>query len=226
MAYGQTAKNYVDEVPLLTTAEAYQATLDEIERHRIRFAKEHQAAANALEKEKILNKASFYIEETIANQVAHYWYGTRFDRNGISTNPGTGLIACSYFISTTLEHAGFKVNRKRLAQQSPLHIIQSLSGKNYTQLHSRQELFDHTRAHGEGLYVVGFKTHVGFIYHTYRNTYLIHSSPLPPTTVARVNVYNAASFKISPSFYIGKLGDNQKLILNWLKGWKIQTVLK
>ena len=36
------------------------------------------------------------------------WNGTAWAMNGTSQVPGRGSIACGYFVSTTLMHAGFR----------------------------------------------------------------------------------------------------------------------
>ncbi len=46
-----------------------------------------------------------------------HWIGTKWDYNGYTNEPGEDkLIACGYFVSTSLKHMGFNWNRFDLAK--------------------------------------------------------------------------------------------------------------
>ena len=111
---------------MITPKEAYDLTLTEIEKKRQFYARNLQKASTKIEKQEIIQTAAAYLEETIAVDVVHYWYGTSFDKEGMAKNPNEGKIACSYFITTVLEDAGLKVNRVKLAQQSAKNIAKTL----------------------------------------------------------------------------------------------------
>ena len=51
------------------------------------------------------------------------WMGTNWDFNGTSNVPKQGEIACGYFVSTTLKHVGFNLNRYKLAQQAASVVL-------------------------------------------------------------------------------------------------------
>ena len=51
------------------------------------------------------------------------WNGTPWSFSGTAAAPGRAPIACGYFVSTALEHAGLAVERRRLAQQAAEHIV-------------------------------------------------------------------------------------------------------
>jgi len=204
---------------VISPEEAYDLTLKEIEKRRQGYAKNLQTATNSLEKQQIIQDAASYLEETIAVDVVHYWYGTSFDKEGMSKNPNEGKIACSYFITTVLEDAGLKVNRIKLAQKSAENIAKTLCNKGkMKRLTTPSETKKYVQENGKGLYVIGFSFHVGFLYNDGSEIYLIHASPLPPGTVARLPMDGARSFDYSKFYDIGKLSDNTDLIKKWLKG--------
>lgn len=170
----------------------------------------------------MLATAATYFEEAITIDVVHYWYGTSFDKEGMSKNPNEGKIACSYFITTVLEDAGLKLNRVKLAQQSAQNITKTLCNTNkMKRLTTPSEVKDYVQRNGKGLYVIGFSFHIGFLYNDGINNYLIHASPLPPGTVARLSMEGARSFDYSKFYDVGKLSDNKSLMKKWLRGEKV-----
>ncbi len=207
---------------VISPEEAYDLTLKEIEKRRQSYAKDLQRAESSSEKQQIIKNAASYLEETIAVDVVHYWYGTSFDKEGMSKNPNEGKIACSYFITTVLEDAGLKVNRIKLAQKSAKDITKTLcSNSKMKRLTTPSETKKYVRENGKGLYVIGFSFHVGFLYNDGSEIYLIHASPLPPGTVARLPMDGARSFDYSKFYDVGKLSDNTALISKWLKGERV-----
>lgn len=206
----------------ITPKEAYNLTLVDIEKRRKAFADDLQRANTEKQKQEIIATAATYFEEAIAIDVVHYWYGTSFDKEGMAKNPNEGKIACSYFITTVLKDAGLKVNRVKLAQQSAQNIAKTLCNANkMKRLTTPSEVKNYVQKNGKGLYVIGFSFHVGFLYHDGMNSYLIHASPLPPGTVARLPIDGARSFDYSKFYDVGKLSDNKNLIRKWLKGEKV-----
>lgn len=207
---------------VITPEEAYQLTLSEIEKMRQYYAKDYENADNQALKSQILKNAASYFEESIAVDVVHYWYGTSFDKEGMAKNPNEGKIACSYFITTVLEDAGLKLNRVKLAQQSAQNIAKTLCDKGkMKRLTTPTDAKSYVQKNGKGLYVIGFSYHVGFLYNDGTEIYLIHASPLPPGTVARLPMEGARSFDYSKFYDIGKISDNEELIKKWLKGEKV-----
>lgn len=207
---------------VITPKEAYQLTLSEIEKRRQYYAKDLAQADNSAPQHQILKNAANYLEESIAIDVVHYWYGTSFDKEGMAKNPNEGKIACSYFITTVLEDTGLKLNRVKLAQQSAQNIAKTLCNpQKMKRLTTPSEAKNYVLQSGKGLYIIGFSFHVGFLYNDGTNIYLIHASPLPPGTVARLPMEGARSFDYSKFYDIGKLSDNQELIRKWLIGEQI-----
>lgn len=94
------------------------------------------------------------------------WRGTRWSYSGTTQVPGKGRIACGYFVSTVLEHAGFVVDRVDLARQPSEQIVRTLVPdpeiERFSRV-SRDYVADRVLAQGDGVYVVGLDTHVGFL---------------------------------------------------------------
>src|SRR5688572_14401155 len=66
---------------------------------------------------------------TLTDSIFHYWYDTEWDFNGITQEPRKGDIACGYFVTTTLLHSGFDLDRVKIAQQPASIIIRTLCRK-------------------------------------------------------------------------------------------------
>jgi len=209
----------------VTLSEAYQLTLNDIQKQREQFAKQYKKAKNEVEADEVLLLAGRYLEEVIANDIVYYWYGTGFDKEGMSSSPGSGRIACSYFVVTMLTESGLNIDRVKLSQQSALNIVKTLSTPDLVvRCNSPDEVESLLQQKGGGLYFIGFNYHVGFLYFDGREIHLIHASPLPPGTVSRISMKGAKSFEYSNYYDIGKLTDNKNLIVNWLTGKKLQII--
>ncbi|MFT7592013.1 MAG: hypothetical protein ACI9UJ_001942, partial [bacterium] len=96
----------------------YTLALGSIERERKRFNGWPIRSVDSTAGESLTSEGDF-IERALVNSVFHFWYGTSWDFNGYTKTPNKGTVACGYFVSTTLKHIGFNVNRYKLAQQNP-----------------------------------------------------------------------------------------------------------
>ena len=85
---------------------------------------------NTLRKSSNDSSMSSNLYTVMTDSVFPYWMGTKWDFNGISNVPGQGMIACGYFVSTTLKHVGFNLNRYKLAQQAASKVIHVLCDTN------------------------------------------------------------------------------------------------
>jgi len=154
------------------------------------------------------------------------WVGTPYDFFGISDEPGAGGIACGFFVSTLLEHAGFDVRRLELGEQASEHIVRTLVAEEGI------ERFDHAlpamvvqRAveQGPGIYLVGLDTHAGFIVHDQRSVRFCHATSRSARAVVCEPARSSPSLR-SDYTVIGKLGD-AVAIDAWLGGHRLETVL-
>ena len=77
-----------------------------------------------------------YLFTTLSKKIFPSWYGTAWDFNGYTEKPLNGEIACGYFVTTTLKHIGFNLNRYKIAQQGPFSITEILCEKEYISVYT------------------------------------------------------------------------------------------
>jgi hypothetical protein len=153
------------------------------------------------------------------------WAGTPWDFYGTSTTPGEGTIACGYFVTTLLEHAGFRVERARLAQQASSYIVDTMArGERVEWLRrlERREVVRRVREHlGDGLYVVGLDLHVGLLRLDGERAAFCHSAVVTPGVVACEDPETSEGF-VSQVYVVGPaLSDGA--IDDWLGARPIAT---
>lgn len=159
--------------------------------------------------------------QTLVDSVFPAWYGTPWDFNGISNTPGKGEIACGYFVSTTLKHAGFQLNRYKLAQQAAETIVKFVCGENNT---VRYQGYDRVMAQFRGLqnsiFIVGLDYHVGFVVVQNGEAFFVHSDYIHGAVV-REKLEDSEAFLSSQEYIVGQLIPNLDLTSKWLKGIEI-----
>lgn len=127
---------------------------------------------NQSKEEKQLEELQVYF----ADSLLPCWYGTAWDYNGTATAPSTGKIACGYFITTTLQHAGLSINRVKMAQCPSSKLIRSVCRdiKMYSNK-PVEALIAQVIQSGTGLYIAGLDYHTGFIWYDGEEVYFIHA---------------------------------------------------
>jgi hypothetical protein len=153
------------------------------------------------------------------------WAGTKWDFNGTSTTPREGLIACGYFVTTVLLQAGFQVQRVKLAQQASAYIVASLArGTKIERITPEDNAAAVKAIHerfGDGLFVVGFDYHVGFLRLDGERAAFCHSSFIEPAAVTCEDPVASGAF--ASRLYV--VGDalNDTVLDDWLLGRAIAT---
>ena len=166
-----------------------------------------------------LNSESFYFIMT--DSVFPDWMGTKWDFNGISNAPGKGMIACGYFVSTTLKHIGFNLNRYKLAQQGASTVVDVLCGKDKMRSVLESDIIQKLKNLGDNrLYVVGLDYHIGFLAVENNQVYFIHSDYFKGKVV-REKADDSISFSSTNAYVYGELTNNQSLFTKWKNGVKI-----
>ena len=166
-----------------------------------------------------LNSESFYFIMT--DSVFPDWIGTKWDFNGISNAPGKGMIACGYFVSTTLKHIGFNLNRYKLAQQGASTVVDVLCGKDKMRSVLESDIIQKLKNLGDNrLYVVGLDYHIGFLAVENNQVYFIHSDYFKGKVV-REKADDSISFSSTNAYVYGELTNNQSLFTKWKNGVKI-----
>lgn len=199
----------------------YQRILSEINSKRLYY--KNQLQDSLINQEEIISKASKYLEDALVNKIIPHWYNTPWDFNGYTNKPNEGVVACGYFVSTTLKHAGFNLNRYRFAQQygkisgeslqNPMNIIPCEDDDAYAKL---TEIIKKSLKN-EGLYFVGLDCHVGYILYRKDKLFFIHSSYTEPFKVVIEDASTSEAF-ISSAFYFSSITTNNNLVLKWING--------
>jgi hypothetical protein len=207
----------------------YNAIVQSIEVAKGLFARELASAPDTMHRNVALHKLRAYLCAQIVDSLAPFWYGTPWDFYGTSEVPGSGTIACGYFVSTILTHAGFKVERFKLAQQSAEMIVVSLASEMHIKRFSNVPLktfCDAVRRMGEGLYVVGLDCHVGFLAVKDSEVYFLHSTYVPPQC-AMIEVASQSDVLAWSQYRIvGKISDDDALLRKWVHSQRIATMTK
>jgi hypothetical protein len=203
--------------------------LGEIAARRMSFRRALLSARSDAGRREVLREAALYLEGALVDAVLPRWDGTPWSFSGTSKTPGAGSIACGYFVSTTLEEAGLRVERARLAQQAAEDIIKTLAPLEAITRFSdvpMEKFQAAVAARGDGLYVVGLDVHVGYLIVRSGRVLFHHSSYVGPTTVVREEA--AASSPLTQSRYrvVGKLFTDDRLIDAWIRDTPIPTKVR
>lgn len=169
-------------------------------------------------KDKVLTLAGKDLEDLLIKGLFPFWYGTAWDFNGYTNVPGEGKIACGYFVSTTLKHAGFVVNRYRLAQQSAKKACNVLACTIPLKhvVTDQVEVFKKScTSLEEGLYAIGLDYHIGFLLYRKGRFFFIHSTFVGADGVILEKIEDSPAF-YSTSYYVGTVSTNRLLIKKWL----------
>ena len=164
-----------------------------------------------------------YLHNKLRSEVFPAWYGTTWDFNGYSNKPREGEIACGYFVSTTLKHVGFNLNRFDLAKKYSSSIVKSLCSKSQT-YSDIDKMFTYLKSQTDNIYVVGLSSHVGFIEKKGDKIYFIHSNYMGPVAVEKENAFKSEALNSSDIFVLGNLTGNIELMKKWKSGSRIDII--
>lgn len=180
-----------------TYAEARKA----LQKTRKKLYRMYRKAESRAERKKVLKKAGGALAE------------------GISITPGKGKICCGYFVSTILEHSGFRVRRARLGQQPSMYIIRTMVRRRFikgTSDWSMQRFVKMVRRMGDGLYIIGLDCHVGFLLVENGKVYFVHASYGTPPVVVKEPAFSSAILASSSYRKVGRLTADPLMLIRWL----------
>lgn len=172
------------------------------------------------------NHSGTDFENYLLNDIIPHWYGTEWDFNGYTAIPNKGVIACGYFVSTTLLHMGVNVNRYKMAQQAGLYEAQTLAIKdeNYRTIYGIDSLeVILKREYTDGIYFVGLDNHVGYLYIKDQIPYFIHSNYIEDKVMIEKALFSPA-FQ-SGVYVIAEISTNEELMERWRTGAVVPVVL-
>ena len=135
------------------------------------------------------------------------------------------VIACGYFVSSTLENLGLKLGtRFSFAQAPALHAQRSLAPAP-RDLHvffsiPGDELARKIAALGEGLYVIGLNNHIGFVDVRGAEVRIVHASYTGEQVVTDEPLATAEVIANSRAagYFVTPLLQDDRLIEHWLRG--------
>lgn len=171
-------------------------------------------------------EVSTYLTHVLTDSLFHFWYDTDWDFNGTTQNPGDGSIACGYFVTTTLLHAGFDLPRAKLAQQAAGKIIQTLCKKESIKTFSNgnyKGLKAFLKKSEDGLYIIGLDNHVGFIHKKDTSIVMIHSDA-GNDMVCRERLDDCRPIVKSKFHMIGNFTGNGVVMEKWKNEKRVEMV--
>jgi hypothetical protein len=192
-----------------------------------RFTVEYPTVDQA-HKNGLITLAKSYIYKTLCDSIFPHWYGTKWDFNGITQTPREGKIACGYFVTTTLKHMGYNINRVKIAQQASSHIITTMCGKGKTKVighNNKAGLNKYILSQKDGVFICGLDNHVGFIQKKGKAVYFIHSSGFKPQKVIKEKLMESKAIEYSEAYYVGNLLANKTNLIKWIKKEPIALVM-
>ena len=204
----------------------YDRLIAEVAAKRLAFQKRYSQARTAAEISGVMDEARSFLEEKMP-EMMRCWLGTPWDFHGTCQKPGSGKIACGYYVSTILRDAGFKVERVKMARQASQNILRTMLPKE--KMHIRagmgyEKFLDQVTARGAGIHIVGLDSHVAFlVVGKDGEVRFIHSSGAAPKKVVDEDRKNADVLRRSKYRVIGNLTAHDDLIHRWLMGQSFPT---
>ena len=156
--------------------------------------------------------------QTVVDSLLPFWYGTPWDYNGVTQQPGRGAIACGYFITTVLQDAGLTLNRVKLAQCPSAQMIKTLVAPAFITHFSNKPLPEFLAAiqkQGFGLYIAGLDFHTGFLYHDGAQTWFMHAKWANPAAVVKEDAATSSILASSRCRITGKLSADPAILKHW-----------
>ncbi|MBK9982643.1 MAG: hypothetical protein IPP15_09480 [Saprospiraceae bacterium] len=165
----------------------------------------------------------------LTEKIIPYWLGTLWSFEGHTSVPGSGEIACGYFVSTTLQDVGFNLNRYKFAQLLPINEAKTLSmGMPLLEINnnSTAERIDILkRSLKEGIYFIGFDhSHVGYIQKKNGELFVIHSNYISAKGVVIEKIEESQVFSYYDRIYIAEISTNVPLLKKWLTNEVIKVI--
>lgn len=210
-------------VPDLAT---YRTLSTDLEQHRKRLAQSYLKAAVGPERENLLSQTRELLQMSLP-RLMRCWLGTPWDFNGTAHEPGTGKVACGYFVSSVLQDAGFKVEWAPLAQQASQNILGTFLPPEKMRIRVGMDydaFLEELLLSGPGIYIVGLDSHVAFLVITTSNEIrFIHSSGSNPSCVIDEPREHSDVVRNSEYRVTGNLTASDEVLRKWLLGKRFRT---
>jgi hypothetical protein len=156
-----------------------------------------------------------YLESSL-EKVLDQWYGTRWSMNGATRQPRKGSVGCDYLVIRALEGLGYNFDLDKLGfdtitdRQTTWLASENIVKASSTQVKelwntSYKNLKRYINTQGDGIYVIGTDTHVGFLQKKGDELYFMHSSQRPHGKVVKEKAEKVSTLRDSNVYVIGKL---------------------
>lgn len=217
-------------------AAAYEAELAAIETQRLLLADALAAAPDAAARAKVLERARKVALAAMRDVVLPAWMGMPWGLGEHSTalmpHEPDSVIACGYFVSSTLTNLGLRLDtRFRFAQAPALHAQRSLAPA-LEDLHvffsiPGDALAQKIAALGDGLYIIGLDKHIGFVDVRGDEVRLVHASYTDEQVVIDEELATAKAIASSreAGYFVTPLLQDDRLVTRWLRGEKVPLQL-
>ncbi len=167
---------------------------------------------------KAIDSASNYLYSKLINDIVPFWYGTPWDFNGYTNIPNQGEIACGYFVSTTLKHLGFNLNRYRMAQKAGLTEAKVLQAKTALKIFSNVSFSvlktKLNLVYKDGIYFVGLDNHVGYVLIKDKELYFLHASYYDDKVL--IELAETSPCFASNLYVFAEITTNKELMKRWI----------
>jgi hypothetical protein len=198
---------------------SYDTLLAEINTQREVYAKAY-SKGDSFQRDSIVTEARSYLIENLSDEIFPQWYGTQWYFNGTTQTPKKGKIACGYFVTTTLRDLGYKIPRIKWAQMASEPVIKKLTANTVHRFSNKsvQVVKSKLTALGDGVYLVGLDSHVGYIVVSKGKMRFVHANyyqsdiGVMSEKLETENPFNDSSYRV-----IGKLFSDE-MVVSWLKG--------
>lgn len=199
---------------------SYPEVLERNESKRLELSASYKQSKTKADRKSIRDQARIHLNEILTASIFPAWYGTPWSFNGNAPYPLQGSVACGAFVENVLKNVGFRIDPGTSNQPSE-YIIKNLCNENDIARFSNASLksFNHeVQSMGEGIYLVGLDSHVGFLYlregsfrfvHSHGYLFVLSEPPALSLTLRR------SRYRV-----VGKLFSDQ-MIEKWLDGGKI-----
>jgi hypothetical protein len=148
-----------------------------------------------------------------------YWFGTAWDFNGTTKTSGKGVIACGYFVTTTLYDIGVPINVPKYAQCGSEVMMKHLVSKKHFALYNNLSFtafINKLKSKGPFLAIVGLDFHTGYLLHTGKELYFIHSSYINNRGVIQQVAAESGELKSSKWRSVAFLTEDDVFLKKWL----------
>jgi hypothetical protein len=199
----------------------YTNLCSRIEAHRLKLAARWKNATSENTQQRILRESRNYIFTVLTDTILVCWYNTPWDFNGVSQQPGQGTIACGYFVTTTLQDAGFRLERIWLSQQASSILIKKFADKAHIKTVTNKQTDKILRfldQQEQSLFIIGLDIHTGFVVRQNEKTDMLHASFWPQRKVVREPMKTSAIINESKFFMTGDILKTDITIIKWLEG--------